>query len=169
MIQQAIASPDPVIFLEPKRLYHSAKAAVDLDVAPAPLWSSRVVREGTEATLVAYGPTVATCLAAAEEAERQGRSVGVIDLRTLSPLDLGPVYAAARSTGHVVVVHEAHANLGMGSEIAARVTEECFDALNAPVLRVGGWDTPYPPSRVEEDFLPDVDRVLSAVDRSWSW
>ena len=169
MIQQAIASPDPVIFLEPKRQYHGAKADIPLDAAPAPLWSSRVLREGTEATLVAYGPTVATCMAAAEEAERQGRSVGVIDLRTLSPIDLAPVFAAARTTGHVVVVHEAHHNLGLGSEVAARVTQECFHSLESPVLRVGGYDTPYPPSRVEETWLPDVDRVLETVDRSWSW
>ena len=169
MLQQAIASPDPVIFLEPKRQYHGAKADIPLDEVPRSLWSSRVVREGTEATLVAYGPTVATCVAAAEEAERQGRSVGVIDLRTLSPLDLGPVFEAARTTGHIVVVHEAHANLGLGSEVAARVTQECFHSLEAPVLRVGGYDTPYPPSRVEESWLPDVDRVLEAIDRSWSW
>lgn len=169
MLQQAIASPDPVIFLEPKRQYHGAKADIPLTAAPQSLWSSRVVREGTEATLVGYGPTVPTCIAAAEEAERQGRSVGVIDLRTLSPLDLGPVFAAARDTGHVVVVHEAHVNLGMGSEVAARVTQECFHSLEAPVLRVGGYDTPYPPSRVEESWLPDVDRVLETIDRSWSW
>ncbi|BBH17314.1 pyruvate dehydrogenase E1 component subunit beta [Nocardioides baekrokdamisoli] len=169
MIQQAIASDDPVIFLEPKRQYHAAKADISLDESPQSLWASRVVREGSEATLVAYGPTVATCVAAAEEAERQGRSVGVIDLRTLSPLDLDPVLAAARATGHVVVVHEAHVNLGMGSEVAARVMQECFHSLEAPVLRVGGYDTPYPPSRVEESWLPDVDRVLEAIDRSWSW
>jgi 2-oxoisovalerate dehydrogenase E1 component beta subunit len=169
MIQQAIASPDPVIFLEPKRQYHGQKADIPLDAAPAPLWSSAVVREGTEATLVAYGPTVCVCVAAAEEAERQGRSVGVIDLRTLSPLDLAPVMAAARATGHVLVVHEAHVNLGPGAEVAARVTQDCFHSLEAPVLRVGGYDTPYPPSRVEESWLPDVDRVLEAIDRSWSW
>ncbi len=90
----------------------------------------------------------------------------MIDLRTLSPLDMQPVYDSVRRTGHLVVVHEAHVNLGLGAEVAARVTEECFYSLEAPVLRVGGFDTPYPASRIEEDFLPDLDRVLDAVDRS---
>jgi 2-oxoisovalerate dehydrogenase E1 component beta subunit len=112
---------------------------------------------------------VQTALAAAAAAEQEGRSVEVIDLRALSPLDLAPVHDAARRTGHVVVLHEAHVNLGLGAEVAARVTEECFHSLEAPVLRVGGWDTPYPPARAEEHFLPDLDKVLDAVDRSLAW
>ncbi|MDP9821461.1 alpha-ketoacid dehydrogenase subunit beta [Nocardioides massiliensis] len=166
MIQQAIASPDPVVFLEPKRQYHADKAEVDTTATPDPLFASRVVRAGTDATLIGYGPTVKTCLAAAQAAASEGRELEVIDLRTLSPLDLDPVYESVRRTGRAVVVHEAHVNLGMGSEIAARITEQCFYALEAPVLRVGGFDTPYPPSRIEEDFLPDLDRVLDAVDRA---
>ena len=166
MIQQAIACDDPVVFLEPKRQYHAAKADLDLSVEPTPLFSSQVVRPGTDATPVAYGPTVKTALAAAEAAATDGRSLEVIDLRTLSPLDLGPVHESVRRTGRCVVVHEAHVNLGMGAEVAARVTEECFYSLEAPVLRVGGFDTPYPASRIEEDFLPDLDRVLDAVDRT---
>ena len=166
MIQQAIASDDPVIFLEPKRQYHADKAELDESVTPEPLFSSRVVRRGTDATVVAYGPTVKTAMAAAEAAASDGTSLEVIDLRTLSPLDLGPVLESVRRTGRLVVCHEAHVNLGMGSEVAARVTEECFYSLEAPVLRVGGFDTPYPASRIEEDFLPDLDRLLDAVDRS---
>ncbi|MEQ6903794.1 alpha-ketoacid dehydrogenase subunit beta [Nocardioides sp. YIM 152588] len=166
MLQQAIASDDPVIFLEPKRQYHSTKAEVDDEATPGPLWASRVVRAGDAATLIAYGPTVGTCLDAASVAADEGRQLEVIDLRTLSPLDMGPVHESVRRTGHAVVVHEAHVNLGMGAEVAARVTEECFYSLEAPVLRVGGWDTPYPPARVEEEYLPDLDRVLDAVDRS---
>ncbi|KRB78578.1 2-oxoisovalerate dehydrogenase [Nocardioides sp. Root190] len=166
MIQQAIASDDPVIFLEPKRLYYSAKADVDEAATPPPLWKSQVVRTGSDATLVGYGPTVSTCLDAAAVAAEEGRSIEVIDLRTLSPLDLGPVHESVRRTGRLVVVHEAHMTLGMGAEIAARVTEECFHSLEAPVLRVGGYDTPYPPSRIEEAYLPDLDRVLDAVDRT---
>lgn len=169
MIQQAIASPDPVIFLEPKRQYHGDKAEIDLDATPRPLFTSRVARPGTDATLLAYGPTVKTALAAAEAMAQEGRSLEVIDLRTLSPLDMGPVFESVRRTGRAVVVHEAHVNLGMGSEIAARITEECFYSLEAPVLRVGGFDTPYPPARVEEHFLPDLDRLLDAVDRSFAW
>ncbi len=166
MIQQAIACDDPVIFLEPKRQYHADKADLDEDATPDPLFSSRVVRRGTDATLLAYGPTVKTALKAAEAASGEGRSLEVIDLRTLSPLDMAPVYDSVRRTGHAVVVHEAHVNLGVGSEVAARITEECFYSLEAPVLRVGGFDTPYPPSRIEEEWLPDLDRVLDAVDRS---
>ncbi len=169
MIQQAVASDDPVVFLEPKRLYHSAKGEVDEDAAPAPLWQSRVVRPGADATLVGYGPTVSTCLDAATVAADEGRSVEVVDLRTLSPLDLVPVVESVRRTGRLVVVHEAHVTLGVGAEIAARVTEECFHSLEAPVLRVGGYDTPYPPARIEEAWLPDLDRVLDAVDRTFGY
>jgi 2-oxoisovalerate dehydrogenase E1 component beta subunit len=172
MIQQAIASDDPVVFLEPKRQYHADKAEVDetTDLADVQsLFSSRVVRAGTDVTLLAYGPMVKTAMKAADAAAGEGRSVEVIDLRTLSPLDLAPVYESVRRTGRAVVTHEAHANLGMGSEIAARITEQCFYSLEAPVLRVGGFDTPYPPSRIEEDYLPDLDRVLDAVDRTFDF
>ena len=169
MIQQAIACDDPVVFLEPKRQYHADKAELDesLTLADAdPLFSSRVVREGTDLTLLAYGPMVKTAMQSAEAAAGEGKSIEVIDLRTLSPLDMGPVLASVRKTGRAVITHEAHVNLGMGSEVAARITEECFYNLEAPVLRVGGFDTPYPPSRIEEEWLPDLDRVLDAVDRS---
>ena len=169
MIQQAIACDDPVIFLEPKRQYHADKSDLDETATPLPLFSSHVVRRGTDVTVVAYGPTVKTALKAAEAASGEGRSIEVVDLRTLSPLDLGPVYDSVRRTGRAVVVHEAHVNLGMGAEVAARLTEQCFYSLEAPVLRVGGFDTPYPPSRIEEDWLPDLDRVLDAVDRTFSF
>ncbi|WP_030483828.1 alpha-ketoacid dehydrogenase subunit beta [Nocardioides aequoreus] len=169
MIQQAIASDDPVVFLEPKRQYHADKADLDETTTPEPLFASRVVRRGTDATVVAYGPTVKTAMRAAEAAATEGQSLEVVDLRTLSPLDLDPVYDSVRRTGRLVVCHEAHVNLGMGAEVAARVAEECFYSLEAPVLRVGGFDTPYPASRIEEDFLPDLDRVLDAVDRSLAY
>jgi 2-oxoisovalerate dehydrogenase E1 component beta subunit len=169
MIQQAIASDDPIIFFEPKRRYWE-KGEVDLDAAPdAPLHASRVVRPGTDATVLAYGPMVRTVLDAATAAAEDGRDLEVIDLRTLSPLDMGPVYESVRRTGRCVVVHEAPGNLGLGSEIAARVTEECFYSLEAPVLRVTGYNVPYPAARIEEDFLPDLDRVLDAVDRTYGW
>ena len=166
MLQQAIAHDDPVVFLEPKRLYHSDKAELDVAVDPLPLFASRVVRQGSDATLIGYGPTVKTCVAAAEAAATEGRSLEVIDLRTLSPLDLGPVFASVRRTGRAVVVHEAHVSFGVGAEVAARITEECFYSLEAPVLRVGGFDTPYPVARIEHEWLPDADRVLAALDRS---
>ena len=128
-----------------------------------------MVRPGNDVTVLAYGPMVRTALDAATAAEEDGRSLEVIDLRTLSPLDLGPVYESVRRTGRCVVVHEAPGNLGLGSELAARITEECFYSLEAPVLRVTGFDTPYPAARAEEEYLPDLDRVLDAVDRSFGW
>jgi pyruvate dehydrogenase E1 component beta subunit len=166
MIQQAVASDDPVVFMEPKRRYWQTGEVGDEDT---PLHASRVVRPGTDATLLAYGPMVRTCLDAAEAAEAEGRQLEVIDLRTLSPLDLEPVHASVRRTGRAVVVHEAARTLGLGAEIAARVQEECFYSLEAPVLRVTGYDLPYPPSRVEDEYLPDLDRVLDAVDRSMAF
>jgi pyruvate dehydrogenase E1 component beta subunit len=164
-IQQAITHPDPIVFLEPKRRYWE-KGVVDTDAAPGQLFASRVLRGGDDVTVLAYGPMVKTALQAAEAAAEEGRSLEVVDLHTISPLDLEPVYASVRRTGRCVVVHEAPTTLGLGAEIAARVTEECFHSLEAPVLRVGGYDTPYPPSKLEEEYLPDLDRVLDAVDRS---
>ncbi|MFI2662177.1 alpha-ketoacid dehydrogenase subunit beta [Micromonospora carbonacea] len=171
MIQQAVASDDPIVFLEPKRRYWE-KGPVDLEAplsAAYPLHSARVARAGTDATVLAYGPMVRTCLDSAAAAAEDGRELEVVDLRTLSPLDLTAVYESVRRTGRCVVVHEAPGNLGLGAEIAARVTEECFYSLEAPVLRVTGFDTPYPASRVEEEYLPDLDRVLDAVDRAFGW
>jgi pyruvate dehydrogenase E1 component beta subunit len=168
MLQQAVASDDPVIFLEPKRRYHE-RADIDETATPLPLHAARVVRPGTDVTLVAYGPMVKTCLDAATAAAEEGRDLEVIDLRSLSPLDVGVVAESARRTGRVVTVHEAPLNLGLGAEVAARVTEQCFYSLEAPVLRVGGFDLPYPPSRVEEEYLPDLDRVLDMVDRSLAY
>ena len=112
---------------------------------------------------------VKTCLDAAAAAAEEGRSLEVVDLRSLSPLDLATVVTSARKTGRVVTVHEAPTNLGLGSELAARLTEQCFYSLEAPVLRVGGFDMPYPPSRLEEEYLPDLDRVLDVVDRSLAY
>jgi 2-oxoisovalerate dehydrogenase E1 component beta subunit len=168
MIQQAIASDDPIIFMEPKRRYWE-KGPVDTDAEPFPLHAARVARPGTDATIVAYGPMVRTALDAATAAAEEGRELEVIDLRSLSPLDMGVVYESVRKTGHLVVVHEAPSNVGIGAEVAARVTEHCFYSLEAPVLRVTGFNVPYPAARVEEEFLPDLDRVLDAVDRSFGW
>ena len=168
MIQQSVASDDPVIFLEPKRRYWE-KAEFDPAATPDPLHQARVVRTGSDLTIAAYGPMVKVALDAATAAEDDGRQLEVIDLRSLSPLDSDTVVQSVRRTGRLVVVHEAPVTLGLGSELAARVTEQAFYSLEAPVLRVGGVDTPYPPSRLEEDFLPDLDRVLDAVDRSMAF
>jgi 2-oxoisovalerate dehydrogenase E1 component beta subunit len=168
MIQQAIASDDPVLFFEPKRRYWE-KGEVDPAADPPPLYASRVVRPGSTLTLAGYGPMLRTCLEAATAAESEGKDLEVIDLRTLSPLDLDPVVESVRRTGHLVVVSEAPSESSITSEVAARVQQEAFYSLEAPVLRVTGFDTPYPPSKCEDDYLPDLDRVLDAVDRSLAW
>ncbi|TXL57690.1 alpha-ketoacid dehydrogenase subunit beta [Aeromicrobium terrae] len=165
MIQQAVQTDDPVVFMEPKRRYWEA-GEVDLDSEPMSPWQSLIRRDGSDATLITYGPMVTTCLEAAEAANEDGVDLEVIDLRTLSPLDLAPVHESVRRTGHAIVVHEASRTLGLGAEVAARVTEECFYSLESPVQRVTGYDTPYPPSRVEDDFLPGIDRILDAVDHA---
>jgi 2-oxoisovalerate dehydrogenase E1 component beta subunit len=165
MIQQAIDCDDPVIFFEPKRRYWE-KGSLDLTAAPPPLFSSQLVRSGTTATVVAYGPMVRTVLDAATVAEQDGHQLEVIDLRTLSPLDLAPVFDSVRRTGRLICVSEAPGEASLIGDLAARVSQECFYSLEAPVLRVTGFDTPYPPAKCEEDYLPDVDRILDAVDRA---
>jgi 2-oxoisovalerate dehydrogenase E1 component beta subunit len=171
MIQLAISSDDPVIFFEPKRRYWE-KAEVDTAggvAAAPPLGKAKTVISGTDATVLCYGPMVRTCAEAAMAAAGDGHSLDVIDLRSLSPLDTDTIFESVRRTGRCVVVHEAPVTGGLGAEIAARVTEECFYRLEAPVLRVGGFSTPYPPSKLEEYYLPDLDRVLDAVDRTFTY
>jgi pyruvate dehydrogenase E1 component beta subunit len=168
MIRQAIESDDPVIFLEPKCRYWE-KGEVDEKRAPSSLFDAVVRREGTDATLVAYGPSVKTCLKAAEAAAAEGKSLEVIDLRSISPLDADTVAASVEKTGRLIITHEAPTFGGIGAEVAARLTERCFYSLAAPPLRVGGYHTPYPPSRVEEDYLPNVDRLLDALDRAFEY
>jgi pyruvate dehydrogenase E1 component beta subunit len=164
LLRQAIECPDPVIFLEPKRRYWS-KQAVVLDHVGATLDRAIVRRPGSDVTLIAYGGTVGTALEAAEAAAEEGRSVEVIDLRSLSPFDDETVTASVRRTGRAIVVHEASRFCGYGAEVAARLSEQCFHYLEAPVLRVTGFDIPYPPPHLEEYHLPSVDRILDAVDR----
>ena len=170
MIQLAIASDDPVIFFEPKRRYWD-KGEVDtsapLDSA-LPLEAARILLPGDDVTLLCYGPLVRTCVEAAMAAREEGRSVEVIDLRSLSPLDIETIAASVTRTGRCVIAHEAPVYAGLGGEIAARVTERCFYHLEAPVLRVGGFSAPYPPSRLEDQYLPDLDRILDAVDRTFA-
>jgi pyruvate dehydrogenase E1 component beta subunit len=171
MIQQSVTSDDPVIFFEPKRRYWD-KAEVDTAgglAAALPLDKARTLVSGTDVTVLAYGPMVRTCAEAAVAAGKDGRSVEVIDLRSLAPLDSQTIFESVRRTGRCVVVHEAPVTGGLGAEIAAQVTQECFYQLEAPVLRVGGYSTPYPPSRLEEHYLPDLDRVLDAVDRTFGY
>ena len=165
MIQQAIRSTDPVMFFEPKRRYWQ-KGPVNLDTPPQDLHSARVIREGHDVTIVSYGPMVHTSLQAAEVAASEGVSIEVIDLRSISPIDFPTIIESVKKTGRLVTVSEAPNGFSVSSEIAARITEECFFNLQAPVLRVGGFDIPYPAAKLEEIYLPDADRILEAVDRS---
>ena len=167
MLQQAIACDDPVVFFEPKRLYHT-KGEVDLaaDIADAaPMGLARVAREGTDVTLVAYGAQVTTALDAAMAAEDDGISIEVIDLRSLSPVDYRTLSASVRKTGRMIVTHEAGGEAGVGAELIASITEQCFHHLEAAPVRVTGHDIPYPPAKLEKHHVPDLDRILDAVDR----
>jgi len=166
MIQQAIASDDPIVFFEPKRRYWDKAEVETTGNAPRLLWNAEVVRPGSDVTLLTYGPSVKVCLEAAAAAETEGRDIEVVDLRSLSPIDWDTVIASVRKTQHAIVVSEAPVYASLASEIAARVSEKCFYELESPVLRVCGFSTPYPTSRIEEDYLPDLDRILDAVDRS---
>jgi 2-oxoisovalerate dehydrogenase E1 component beta subunit len=168
MIQQAIESSDPVLFFEPKSRYWP-KGEVDLSAAETPLHASRVVRTGTDATLVGHGAMVAVLLQAAEIAAEEGTSLEVIDLRSLSPIDYAPILSSVQKTGRLVVAQEAPGNVSVGSEIAATIAERAFYSLQAPVLRVSGFDTPFPPAKLETAYLPDADRVLEAVDRALAY
>jgi 2-oxoisovalerate dehydrogenase E1 component beta subunit len=165
LLSAAIFDPDPVIFLEPKARYWM-RQDVDLSPSPETLDQARIVREGNEATIIAYGPTVQTALAAAETAAAEGTSLEVVDLRSLAPLDMETISRSVRKTRRAVVVHEAPVFMGLGAEIAARVMHDLFDVLAAPVERVGNATIPYPPARFEKLFLPDADRILEAVDRT---
>jgi pyruvate dehydrogenase E1 component beta subunit len=170
MIQQAVNCQDPVIFFEPKRRYW-LKGEVDTESAgPAEdPFKAHVVREGTDATVVVYGPLVPVALAAANAAAEDGRSIEVIDLRSISPIDFDAIEASVKKTGRLVVAHEAPTFGGIGGEIAARISERAFLSLEAPVIRVGGFHMPYPVAKIEEDYLPDIDRILEALDRAFAY
>jgi len=168
MIQEACRSNDPVMFFEPKSRYWH-KGPVDLTGSAAPLHASRVVRTGSEVTLVGHGAMVTVLLQAAELAAAEGTSVEVIDLRSLSPIDYSPIIASVRKTGRLIVASEAPGFVSVSSEIAATVTEAAFYSLEAPVLRVSGFDAPFPPAGLETIYLPDADRVLEAVDRAMAY
>jgi 2-oxoisovalerate dehydrogenase E1 component beta subunit len=168
MIQDAILSDDPVIFLEPKSRYWP-KGEVDSSERGRLLHATAVAREGTEVTLLGHGAMVSVLLQAAEIAGEEGTSVEVLDLRSLSPIDYGPILESVRKTGRLVIAQEAPGSVSVGSEIAATVAERAFYSLEAPVLRVSGFDTPFPPAKLETIYLPDADRVLEAVDRALAY
>jgi len=168
VIQQAISCDDPVLYFEPKRRYHD-KGEVDESVDPAtalPMDKARLLTEGSDVTLVAYGPLVRTALDAASAAADEGISIEVIDLRSLAPVDYEPVVASVRKTGRLVVTHEAAQSGGLGAEVAASITERCFYHLEAAPVRVTGFDIPYPYSKLEMHHLPGLDRILDGVDRA---
>ncbi len=168
LLRAALTMDDPVVFLEPKRRYWM-KTEAELPVETAPPGRAVVRRGGSDVTVVCYGPMVRTALEAAEAAAGEGLSPEVVDLRSLSPLDLGTVVASVKRTGRAVVVHEAPRTLGPGAEVAARLQQEAFWWLEAPVLRATGFDTPYPPAMLEDHWLPSVDRILDRIDDSLAY
>lgn len=168
MIQQAIQEEDPVIFFEPKRRYWQ-KGEVQTASASTDVYDARIEVEGTDVTVVSYGPTVVTALEAAQTAASQGISLEVINLRSLSPIDFKTVETSVAKTGRLVTVHEAPVFGGLGGEITAQLTKRCFDSLEAPPERVGGYHMPYPVARLEHDYLPSIDRVLLAIEASLNY
>jgi len=168
MIQDAISSSDPVIFLEPKSRYWH-KGPVDDEQAGATMTQARIARSGTDVTLIGHGAAVSMMHQAAEIAEGEGISIEIVDLRSLSPLDMDTVLESVRRTTRAVVVQEAPGNVSLGSEVAATLAEKAFYVMQAPVLRVSGFNTPFPPAGLETVFLPDTDRILDAVDRSLAY
>jgi pyruvate dehydrogenase E1 component beta subunit len=165
LLRASVADPDPVVFLEPKSRYWS-KEQGDLPATGEPIGRARVVRDGGSCTIVAYGAMVARSLAAAARLAEGGIECRVLDLRSLVPLDVEALGAAVRATGRAVVVHEAPLTLGFGAEVAARIMEEAFDHLEAPVARVAGYDIPYPPATLEEHYVPSAERIARAVRRT---
>ncbi|MCT1656001.1 alpha-ketoacid dehydrogenase subunit beta [Brevibacterium luteolum] len=168
MIQEAIKSPDPVMYFEPKRRYWM-RGDVDMDNRGLDVHSAQVVTEGTDVTLLSYGPLMPPAADAVAAAAEEGTSIELVDLRSLNPIDFDTIEASVKKTGRLVIAHEAPVFLGLGSEIAARITERCFFHLEAPVLRVGGFHTPYPGSKLEHHYLPDLDRILDGVDRALAY
>jgi 2-oxoisovalerate dehydrogenase E1 component beta subunit len=168
LLRTAVSGPDPVVFFEPKARYY-LKEEVELPLEKVPLGKARVAHEGTMATVIAYGPMVETALLAARTAAEEGLSIEVIDLRSLAPLDVDTIVASVRKTHHAVVVHEAPVFCGFGAEVAARISHDAFDSLEAPVTRVAGMNIPYPPARFERLYLPDADRILQAVDEALAY
>jgi pyruvate dehydrogenase E1 component beta subunit len=166
MLTMAIRDPDPVLFVEPQRLYRTVRGPVVVRDDPLPFGRARLVRQGSDVTLIAWSAAVHLCLAAAAELQESGISAGVLDLRTLVPLDIEGLVHAVTSTGRAVVVHEAPLTGGFGAEISATLHEEAFMSLDSPVLRVGGRDVPYPPGALEDAFLPSVPRIIRAVQKA---
>lgn len=168
LIQDAIASNDPVVYLEPKSRYWH-KGPIDTTTSGAQMGQARVVRQGSDATLIGHGAMVSVMHQAAEIAQSEGVSLELIDLRSLSPIDYDTILDSVRRTGRAIVAQEAPGNVSVGSEIAATLTEKAFYVMEAPVLRVSGFNTPFPPARLESLYLPDADRILDAVDRSLAY
>jgi pyruvate dehydrogenase E1 component beta subunit len=168
LLISAIRDEDPVMFLEPKRIYRAAKGEVPEGEHVVPLGKGRVVREGTDVTIVAYGSMVSICEKAADAAAEKGRSVEIIDPRTLVPLDEELILNSVRKTGRLVCVYEAPKTCGYGSEIAAIVAEKACGSLEGPIVRVAGFDTPYPYT-LESLYMPDVRRVLHGIEKTFEW
>lgn len=166
LLRQAIADPDPVIFMEPKsRYWHKGEVSFDEETLGENPYTARVVRRGRHLTLVAWGAMVARCLQVAEFAAEDGVEIEVLDLRWLKPIDEATIVESVGRTKRAIVVHEAPLTAGLGAEVSSLISEHCFADLKGPVVRVTGYDVPYPSGRLEDEYIPSPDRILSAVQR----
>jgi pyruvate/2-oxoglutarate/acetoin dehydrogenase E1 component len=160
LLAAAIRDPDPVVVLEPKLVYRTARGEVPEGEHVVPLGQARVAREGSDVTLIAYGAMVAVCEQAADELEV---SCEIVDLRSLRPLDEDAILASVAKTGRAVIVHEAPRTAGFGAEVASLIAERAIFDLQGPVLRVTGYDVPYPYWTIEDAYMPSAERVAAAV------
>ncbi len=168
LLLSSIRDEDPVLFMEPKKSYFAVRGEVPKKEYTVPLGEAKVLREGEDVSIFAYGAMIPVCLEAAEKAEEVGIETDVVDLRTLVPLDVEAVLASVRKTGRAVIVHEAAKTCGYGAEIAALIAEKAIEHLEAPILRVAGLDTPFPYA-LEDLYMPDAERVLDAVERAYGF
>lgn len=164
----SIRDPDPVMFLEPKRIYRAVKGDVPAEAFTVPIGKAEIAREGSDVTLIGWGSMLHVCLQTAQKAEEKGVSCEVIDVRTLVPLDEGTILDSVRKTGRAIMVYEAPKTGGFGGEISAIIAEKCIEYLQAPILRVAGFDTPFPYT-LENYYLPDVPRVMAAIEKAMGW
>ncbi len=164
LLLSSLRDPDPIIFLEPKRIYRAVKGEIPEGEFTVPIGKARIAREGRDVSILAYGAMLHVAMDAAEAAKKNGVEADVVDLRTLVPLDIDAILSSVQKTGRVIIVHEAPRTSGFGAEISAQIAERAIEYLKGPILRVTGYDTPFPYT-LEEYYLPSVPKVLKAIEK----
>ncbi len=163
LLISAIRDEDPVLFLEPMKLYRAFRMEVPEEPYTIPLGQARVVKEGDDVTILTWGPTVPLVAKLAAEMQTKGVNAEVVDLRCLQPLDIDTIITSVVKTGRVMIVHEAVKTGGFGAEVAALISERALFSLSAPIVRIAGYDTPYPVPSVEDDWLPNAERIAEGI------